>query len=117
MKKIFNLVVFFFILAFTLVLSLLSEPSFVHAQQPLTPRDYITGVKSDTVVLISNNVLREEISSRQKENNNNFTGFFPYFINYKLNKDLFYKDVISYNWNYSYRLSNDTPKEQKIRAP
>ena len=117
MKKIFNIVMFFFILAFTLVFSLLSEPSAVYAQQPIKSNDYIIGTQSETVVLISNNINNGKLSSRQKDNNDGCSFTTPFFMTLNNNNDLLNKETIKFNKDDNNYLSNNEQKAHKIRAP
>ena len=117
MKKILNIVMFFFILAFTLVMSLLSEPSVAHDQQPIRSADYITGAKSETVVLISNNIRSGQITSRQKDNNNCCSFTTPLFVSFNPADDLFNKETINFNKKDNNYLSNNEQRVNKIRAP
>lgn len=117
MKKIFNLALFFIAVAFTLVFSLFSEGNSVHAQQPIKTVDSIQSIQRETVVLISNNILKGEISSRQKENNNSFTGTYPVLLTYNPVIVSPYKTTLQFNGEYNPNISNNEEKTQKIRAP
>ena len=89
----------------------------VHAQQPIKSIDSIQGIQRETVVLISNNALNNEISSRQKDNNNNFTGTCPVSITYIPVIDSPYKTTLLFNGEFISNLSNNYKKIYKIRAP
>ena len=68
MKNILKIFSIFFILAVVLFINKLDI-----ASQPQDLLGYIQNVNSETVVLVSDNCLNTEMSSSQKENNNNFT--------------------------------------------
>lgn len=113
MKKIFNLVAFFFILAISLVLSLLSQPYSIHSSSS----DYIRELKTESVVLISTNSTRGELSSRQSDNNLGLTSLFPYLLSFTPNKIFFDEQIIGFNTNCICFLINNLQKIHKIRAP
>ena len=117
MKKILNMVTFFFILAFTLVFSVLSEPSTVHAQQPIKSNDYIVGAQNEIVTLIANNNRSGQITTRQKDGNNGCSFTTPLFITFNNNNDLFNKETISFIGKDKNYISNNEQKIHKIRAP
>lgn len=117
MKKIFNIVMFFFILAFTLVFSLLSEPSAVHAHQPIKSNDYIVGTQNETVVLISNNINNGTLSSRKKNDNNSSSFTTPFFVNSNPINNIFDKENIKFNKDNNNYLSNNEQTIYQIRAP
>ena len=117
MKKIFNLALFFIAVAFTLVFSLFSEGNSVHAQQPIKTVDSIQSIQRETVVLISNNILKGEISSRQKENNNSFTGAIPLSIAYNPVNNLSNKRTLQFYGEYINNPSNNAKSPHTIRAP
>ena len=108
---------FFFILAFTLVLSLLSEPSAVGASQPIKSNDYIVGTQNETVVLISYNNRSGEITTRKKDNNSGCSFTTPLIVNSNPINSLFNKENIKFNKDNNNYLSNNEHKINKIRAP
>ncbi len=117
MKKIFNIVMFFFILAFTLVFSLLSEPSAVHAYQPIKSNDYIIGTQNETVVLISNNSRSCEITNRKKDNSSGCSFTTPLIVSSNPINNLFNKENIKFNKDNNNYLSNNEQRIYQIRAP
>ena len=117
MKKIFNLVAFFFILVISLVFALLSEPQTIQVQSLASASDYIREVKTETVVLISSYSSRGELSSRQSENNLGLTSLFPYLLSYNSNKIFFEKHIIGFNTNCIHNLFSNFLIIHKIRAP
>ena len=84
MKRIFKITMIFFALA----MSLLLEPQALQAQ-PVDTVGYIQNVKTETVVLVSNNILNGEISSYQEENSQNYLGSSPLVINLENNQFLY----------------------------
>ena len=117
MKKIFNLVAFFFILAISLVFALLSESSTIQSQSPICTSDYIREIKNESVVLISSNSSRGELSNRQSENNLGLTSLFPYILSFNSNNIFFEKQLIGFITNCIYNLLNNLQNIHKIRAP
>ena len=117
MKKIFNLVAFFFILAFTLALSLFSGVSIEHVQYPINSSDYIREVKSETVVLISNNPLRGKLSSNQSQNNLGLSSIISYLFNLCPTNIFLNKQLIRFNTDSVYNLFFTLKRVHKIRAP
>ena len=117
MKKIFNLVAFFFILVISFVFLLLSESSTIHAQSSFTAPDYIREIKTESIVLISSTSSRGELSSQQSENNLGLTSLFPYLLSFNSNKIFFEKQLIGFNTNCIYNLFNNLQNIHKIRAP
>lgn len=113
MKKIFNLVVFLFILVISLVLSLISQIDTVQ----ITSSDYIRELKTESVVLISTNTYRGELSNRQSENNLGLTSLFPFLLSLTSSTIFFEKQIIGFNTNCIYNLFNNLQKIHKIRAP
>ena len=95
MKKIFNIVTFVFILAFTLTLSLLSNTTLEEIQYSSNRTDYIREVKSETIFLISNNTLQEKITSRLKQNNLGHSSILKYLQSISPNNLFFDKDWLS----------------------
>ena len=117
MKKIFNLVAFFFILAFTLVILLLSESSTVHAQYPIRSADYIREIKSETVFLISSNSQRCNLSSFKTQNNLGYSSIFSNSLSYNLDNNFFDKQTVRFSFNNIYNLSDNIQSSHLIRAP
>ena len=117
MKKIFNIVAFFFILAFTLALSLFSGTSIEHEQYPISSSDYVREVKSETVVLISNNPLRGKLSTSQTQNNFGLSSIISSFFNFGPNNIFLDKQLIRFNIDYFYNLFGTLQRVHQIRAP
>lgn len=116
MKRIFNIFIFCFIFAFTLVLSLLSEQSIAHTQLPIKTTGFIQNIQKENVVLISNNIQKSEITSRQK-NNNSFTDTNLFFVNYNSINYSSDKTTLQFSGEYTHNLSKSNKKTNEIRAP
>ena len=117
MKKIFNLVAFFFILVISLVFALLSELPTIQVQSLASASDYIREVKTETVVLISSYSSRGELASRQSDNNLGFSSLFSYLLSFNSNNIFFEKQLIGFNTNCFYNLVNNLLNINNIRAP
>lgn len=112
MKRIFNLVLVFFALA----LSLVFEPNALQTQS-IDTIDYIQNVKTETVVLASNNLLGGEIYSNQEEEFQNFSGNSPLVISF-ISKDTYFdKNKTQLNGCFIHNLSTNKQKVHLIRAP
>ena len=112
MKNILKIFSIFFILAVALFINKLDI-----ASQPQDLLGYIQNVNSETVVLVSDNCLNTEMSSSQKENNNNFTPNSPLLQsimpdnNYLSNNKFLFDKLLTHN------ISTNTLNSQYIRAP
>ena len=99
-----------------MTISLLSEPSSLYAQ-PVDLTGSIENVKSETVILVSNNMLGGSVVSNSKEDDNSFSGSIPLIISYVTQENIFNKNK-SFNKGYFiHNLSTDKQKVQQIRAP
>ena len=96
MKKILNLVEFFFILMITIVLSLLSNSTSLGEQTTINSFDSIKSVSKESVFLISNNISQGDLFSRNSQNNNSTSGFLPLFIKFDIANDNLYENFISF---------------------
>ena len=112
MKSLFKIL----IVIFSLVISLFLEPTSLHAQ-PIDITGSISNIKTETVVLISNNFLNGEISSYQEENSQNYLGSSPLVINLENNQFLYNKNKTQLIGCFIHNLSTDNQKVQQIRAP
>ena len=111
MKRIFK----FFILFFALAMTLLLEPNALQTES-VDSIGYIQNVKSETVVLVSNNLLGSEIYSQQDEAPN-ISGCSPCLISYVSKKDILEKNKTQINGCFIHNLSTDKQKVHPIRAP
>ena len=100
---------------FALAMSLLLEPQTLQAQ-PVDAVGYIQNVKTETVVLVSNNILSGEISSYQEENPQNYLGSSPLVINLENNQFLYNKNKTQLIGCFIHNLSTNNQKVQQIRA-
>ena len=117
MKKILNLVEFFFILMITIVLSLLSNSTSLGEQTTINSFDSIKSVSKESVFLISNNISQGDLFSRNSQNNNSTSGFLPLFIKFDIANDNLYENFISFFSDYICDLSKNFNNSYLIRAP
>ena len=111
MKRILNLLFIFFALALSFVL----VPNSFH-NQPIESIGYIQNVKSETVVLASNNLLGSEIYSQQDEAPS-ISGCSPCLISYVSKKGILDKNKALLKGSFIHNLSTDNQKVHPIRAP
>lgn len=112
MKRLFYIVMLFFALA---VPSLLEQDCFqIHALESL---GYIQNVKSETVVLVSNNILNGEIASSQLKKDQTFSGSTPLVLNYHTDDRFYQKNKTQFNGCFIHNLSTNYQKVHQIRAP
>ena len=116
MKKLLNIIMYFIVMAFTLILSVVSEPSSVYAHT-IIPSDYICAEQREPVVLIASNVHKETMSFRQQENNYGFADVTSPYISYNESNGLFSITNIHFRKYLLNNLANNTQKTQQIRAP
>ena len=112
MKSLFK----FILIIFSLAVTLLLDPSALQAQ-PVNITGSISNIKTETVVLVSNNMLNGEISSYQEENTQNYSGNSPLILTFNTNKSLYTKNKTQLNGCFIHNLSTDKQKVQQIRAP
>lgn len=112
MKSLFK----FLLIIISLVTALLLDSPTLQAQ-PIDTLGYIQNIKTETVVLVSNNILNGEISSIQEENNNIFSGSTPLIITEHYSSDIFKKNKSQLNECFIHNLSADKQKVHQIRAP
>lgn len=117
MKKILKLAMFFITLVFALVLSLVSEPNVICSQELINSTGSLQSLTNESVVLISSNNLNEEISSRQKKNDNGFTGELSYVVPNKQVNNISDMTTLHFCGEYVHNLSNSAQNTHNIRAP
>ena len=105
-----------FFIFFALLILLISQPSSLHAQT-IDFNGYIKNIDREEVVLVSNNLLNGEITSCQKEQQENLSGETPLIISFDYNKNIFLKNNTQINGSFIHNLSTDNQKIQPIRAP
>ena len=103
-------------IVFTLAISLLLGPSEIE-NQTLNSTGNIQNIKTETVVLVSNNLLNGEISSSEEKNNQNYSGSSLSILAYKTNNNLFNKDKTLSNGDFIHNISTSKQKVHQIRAP
>ena len=111
MKRLFNILMLFFALALSLMLST-NELS----AQAIKTIDYIQNTKSETLVLVSNNLLGGEIYSNQEETSN-FIGNCHFLNSSTSKRTSFNKNQTHINGSFIHNLSTDKTKIHQIRAP
>lgn len=85
--------------------------------QPIDTIDYIQNVKTETVVLVSNNILCGEISSYQEENSSNYLNNSPVILSFISDNTLLEKTKSHLNGRFIHNLSTNKQKVNQIRAP
>ena len=103
-------------LFFALALSLVLGPNSLQTQ-PTETIGYIQNIKSETVVLASNNLLGGEIYSNQEEESPNYSGNPPFLISFVSKKSDFDKNKTHSDGSFIHNLSTDKQKVHQIRAP
>ena len=104
------------LIIFFLAIYILLEPQSLQAQS-IEDLGYIQNIKTETVSLVSNNIMSGEISSYQEENNQNFSGNSPLIISYYSQNNNFEKNNPLLKGRFIHNLSTDNKKVQQIRAP
>lgn len=112
MKRLLSIITLFFALAFSFML----ESCALHSQ-PIDTIGYIQNVKTETVVLVSNNILGGEISSYQEENSSNYLGNSPVILSFISDNTLLDKTKSHLNGCFIHNLSTNKEKVNQIRAP
>lgn len=112
MKSFFKFLTVIFVLA----MSLLTRPSALHAQT-IDTIDYIKNIETETVVLVSNNLLGGEIYSHQEENNTNSCGTEPLVLTFLSHKNLLTDSNSRLSEKSIHNLSTNLKDIQQIRAP
>jgi len=117
MNRILKLILLFIAVVLTFVFSPYTKSAAVCIQKSIFSLDSIQNIKKPSVVLISNNILKGDISSQPKENNFNFTGIQPHLTNYKSFSNSSNNTILHFNGEFFHNLSNKYEKIHKIRAP
>lgn len=97
-------------------MSLLTNPSALHAQT-IDTTGYIKNIDSESVVLVSNNILGGEICSSQEEISFSFSGTEPLLLVFSTNKGLLTKNSTRLYGESIHNLSTNLKNHKKIRAP
>lgn len=104
------------LILFVMTLSLWAEPSGLYAQ-PVDLTGSIQNIKTETVVLVSNNILGGEIVSSDEKNTNNYIGSSTLVAEANQEKNLFNHNIIHFCGSFIHNLSTDNQKIHLIRAP
>jgi hypothetical protein len=112
MRGLFKIVLLFFALATLFLL----EPSSLHSSS-IESEGFISGVKKESIVLVSNNIFNEEISSNQQKDHQNTLGSTPLVLVYQPFDNTIFKNITQLNGGFIYNLSTDKQKVHQIRAP
>ena len=99
-----------------MVLSFLLEPTDLYAQ-PVDLTGSIQNIKSETVSLVSNNLVGGEIVASEGENTTNSLGFSPVTVAFNLDDNFFLKSTTHFNGSFIHNLSANKQKVHQIRAP
>ena len=116
MKKIFNITMFILVIALAVVLSLLPGVDALQSEF-IETTGCIKSIKKETVVLISNNGLNGEITSRNNKKNPIYTNSSPLILASQTVGNLFNNEQVKINSSYDYDLSIDKQNIHQIRAP
>ena len=85
--------------------------------QPVDITGSIQNIKTETVVLVSNNMLGGEIVSSDEKNTNNYIGSSTLVAETAQEQNLFNHNIIHFCGRFIHNLSTNNQKVHQIRAP
>ncbi|MBO5738785.1 hypothetical protein J6R97_05545 [bacterium] len=112
MRGLFKIVLLFFTLATLFLL----EPNNLHSSS-IEFEGFISRVKKESVVFVSNNIFNGEIHSNQQKDNQNTIGSTPLVLAYQSFGSSISKNITQLNGCFIHNLSTDKQKVHQIRAP
>lgn len=99
-----------------MVVAIFAQPSSLHAQE-IDMTGYIKNIDTETVVLVSNNILGGEICSYQEESPSSSCGSEPLVLTFSSDKNLLSDNKARLYGLSIHNLSTNLKDIQKIRAP
>ena len=116
MKKLFNTTILFFILTLSLALSILTGTTALGTQS-VDLSSCIKNINNENAVLVLNNRLNGEISSRNNRNNHILSNSTPLILAHQSINDILIENKAEINKYFINNLSTDKQKIHQIRAP
>ena len=101
---------------FVMTISFFNEPSALYAQT-VDIDGSIKNIKTETITLVSNNLLGGEVFSSEEENTTNYIGSSTFTAYSTVNNNLSTQNLFYLDESFIHNLSTNTKKVHQIRAP